>query len=139
MFIRIGTALVMGAAACASVPKPGSRASDWGHDVLAAQIEFDSGCPAQKIRLIRYDGQRAVDLDVCGVVRRYKSFGGEEVGKTPTLVDVTTLYPADALPKPLPPEATAPTTPSPGREEPARCESSNDCLLGVCIDGLCRR
>ncbi len=23
--------------------------------------------------------------------------------------------------------------------EPARCKSSNDCLIGVCIDGICRR
>ncbi len=136
---RLGTALVLGAVSCASVPKPGSRASDWGYDVLTAQVEFDYGCPAQKIRLIRYDGHRAVDLDVCGVVRRYKSFGGEEAGKTPTLVDVTRLYPADALPKPLPPESAAPATPPAPPGEPARCKSSNDCLIGVCIDGICRR
>jgi hypothetical protein len=139
MLIRIGTALVLGAASCASMPKPGSSASEWGYQPLTAQIEFDYGCPAQRIRLIRYDGHHAVDLDVCGVVRRYKSFGGGEPGNTPTLVDMTSLYPADALPSPLPPQSAAPVTPPPPpAQEPVRCKSSNDCLMGVCIDGICR-
>ena len=103
----VAALVVAGATSCAAVPKSGSRASDWGYDSLTTQVQFDHGCPAEKIRLIRYDGSRAVDLDVCGVVRRYKSFGSGGVGYATTLVDVTTLYPASALPAPLPPDTSA--------------------------------
>jgi len=82
--------------------------------------------------------RRAVDLDVCNVVRRYKSFGSGDVGYVPTLVDVITLYPASALPTPLPPDTSTPARSPPPTANPARCESSNDCLEGICIDGFCR-
>src|SRR5690348_3321838 len=62
-----------------------------GSTTCSAPRSSSTATRRQKIRLIRYDGYGAVDLDVCGVVHRYKSFGGG--GNTPTLVDVTTLYP----------------------------------------------
>jgi hypothetical protein len=99
--------LVAGATSCA-MPKSGSRATDWRRDNLAAQVQFDHGCPAEKIRWIRNDDWRALDLDVCGVVRRYKTFVSADGSNVPTLVDVTALYPASALPAPLPPDTSAP-------------------------------
>jgi hypothetical protein len=72
---------------------------------LAATVSFDHGCPAERIRVIRmappYEGYGGADVDVCGVVRRYKRFGAH--GSFDTWLDVTSLYPASALPPPLPP------------------------------------
>ncbi|HET8734060.1 MAG TPA: hypothetical protein VFM45_09850 [Anaeromyxobacteraceae bacterium] len=61
------------------------------------------GCPPERIRVIRSEGV-TVDLDVCGVVRRYKSVAsGATSGPAYTWLDVTNAYPSSALPAPLPP------------------------------------
>ena len=44
-----------------------------------------------------------VDLDVCGLVRRYKALAGGVGQPSIAWLDVTTLYPASSLPPPLPP------------------------------------
>ncbi len=65
------------------------------------QVSFDHGCPPDRIRVIRSEGV-TVDLDVCGVVRRYKSVAsGARSGPAYTWLDVTNAYPASALPAPL--------------------------------------
>ena len=75
---------------------------------LAAEVAFDHNCPADRIRIIRanaasLESATTVDLDVCGAVRRYKPIrAGEHYGLAATWLDVTSLYPASALP-PLPP------------------------------------
>jgi hypothetical protein len=63
---------------------------------LGDQVEFDHRCPAKQVRLIRANawGDNA-DLDVCGVVRRYRRLGQG------SWVDVTASFPASALPAPL--------------------------------------
>lgn len=70
---------------------------------VGSQVAFDHGCPPERIRVIRSEGS-AVDLDVCGVVRRYKFVAsGASSGPPYTWLDVTSAYPASALPAPLPP------------------------------------
>jgi hypothetical protein len=66
------------------------RLPSWDVEALRAAATFDHGCPA------------AVDLDVCGVVRRYRwvSAGSQ------AWLDVTALYPASSLPPPLPPQGS---------------------------------
>jgi hypothetical protein len=72
---------------------------------VGPQVAFDHGCPQERIRVIKSDGP-AVDLDVCGVVRRYKSVaGGATSGIPDTWLDVTNSYPASSLPQPLQPAA----------------------------------
>jgi hypothetical protein len=67
---------------------------------IGAQVAFDHGCPQERIRLIRshfyYLALTTLDLDVCGVVRRYKVM--EQAA-----VDVTGSYPPASLPAPPPP------------------------------------
>lgn len=76
---------------------------------VATQIEFEHGCPPDRVRFIRgFEGRSyglegrcyplaaSVDLDVCGAVRRYQRVAG-------SWLDVTALFPAGALPAPLPP------------------------------------
>ncbi len=91
-----------GAAGSPSVPN--SSADSVGRadlTAIGAQVAFDHGCAQKRVRLIRYHSHigrlTALDLDVCGAVRRYKMLGG-------IAVDVTALYPATSLPGPLPPE-----------------------------------
>lgn len=103
-----GASLVSGGASRSDVPAPGPRASAPapvggadGLDVLSArslsaQVEFDHGCPPGRVRLLRLgnrvDGVNGVDLDVCGVVRRYqRSHDG-------AWLDVTALFPSSSLP-----------------------------------------
>jgi hypothetical protein len=94
--------LVVSTVACAT-PRPGARLTE-SNPNIQAQVEFDHGCAPEKVRFIRYDNSRVTaDLDVCGVVRRYKAFGTGSPGDAVTWLDVTTLYPAGALPAPLPP------------------------------------
>jgi hypothetical protein len=70
---------------------------------VGSQVSFDHGCPQDRIRVIKSEGP-TVDLDVCGVVRRYKSVAsGAPSGPGYTWLDVTSAYPASALPAPLPP------------------------------------
>ena len=67
----------------------------------------------ERIRLVRsgpdttYATATTADLDVCGVVRRYKGFAGGP-GSLFTWVDVTSLYPASSL-NPAREAAAAPT------------------------------
>ncbi|HEX9051613.1 MAG TPA: hypothetical protein VF841_13865 [Anaeromyxobacter sp.] len=71
---------------------------------LIGVVSFDHGCPAERVRVIRvgpFDGYGGVDVDVCGVVRRYKATGGLTGGFV-TWLDATSLYPPSALPPPLP-------------------------------------
>jgi hypothetical protein len=92
--------LALSSAACSSTPKRGESVAGimTGWLVgLASRAEFDHGCPAQRVRVIRTDPQGIADLDVCGAVRRYLAISA-------TWLDVTALYPASALPKPLAPE-----------------------------------
>jgi hypothetical protein len=74
-------------------------------DLLDA-VTFDHGCPSHRIVVLReapaaLNGAPALtvlalDLDVCGRVRRYKEFGaGRE--SVSTWLDVTALYPPDSL------------------------------------------
>jgi len=111
--LRASPALLLLAASCAGVtPAPGTRLSEvsTGDTVMGAmrtQVAFDHGCPPERIRLIRADAPvfaTTVDLDICGAVRRYKAFmdltPGESASR-PTWVDVTSLYPASALPAAL--------------------------------------
>ncbi len=76
---------------------------------IGDQVAFDHpDCPVERIKLIRsgpdttYASATTADWDVCGAVRRYKGFAGGP-GSLFTWVDVTSLYPASALPAPLPP------------------------------------
>ncbi len=97
-------------AACATAPKPGESFAAvqpgiaspmWDYRSLADAATFDHGCPRERIRVVR-EARDGADLDVCGAVRRYKHFGGG--AHVPgTWLDVTSLYPASALPAPLPP------------------------------------
>ena len=108
MVFRVAvTFLVMAGTACAG-PSAGSRlseANEWVQD----QVEFDHGCPSANVRIIRRDKRGGtVDLDICGVVRRYKGFGTGNAGDLTTWLDVTTLYPAASLPQPLPPSKPVP-------------------------------
>lgn len=100
--LLLGVTLSMGACVTA---KPGQKVgvSTVGElSGIASPVEFDHSCPRERIRLIR--SQRGtVDLDVCGSVRRYKSFAAASEGSGATWLDVTSLYPPSALPPPLPP------------------------------------
>ena len=77
---------------------------------LATQVEFDYQCARDRVRVIRSseDGL-TVDLDVCSVVRRYTGFSHRAswgiVQEYVSWREVTSLYPASALPPPLPPQA----------------------------------
>jgi len=103
--LRVAFVLVtLGGGACAFTPQRGEslEAINSGSFIsIAHAVAFDHGCAADHVRVIRTEESlmaepRAVDMDVCGVVRRYKSIGG-------TWLDVTSLYPAATLPQPLPP------------------------------------
>jgi hypothetical protein len=98
--------LVMATSACVTA-KPGQKvgaATVGPLSGIAGPVEFDHACPKERIRLIRSHGERTVDLDVCGSVRRYKSFApGSSSDPVPTWLDVTSLYPPGTLPAPLPP------------------------------------
>lgn len=92
--------------ACATMPGRGAPAAD-ARGTLASTAAFDHGCAVDRVRVIRADAAQVpntstVDLDVCGAVRRYKVFKGNQ-GDVPwqTWVDVTSLYPADVLPAAL--------------------------------------
>jgi hypothetical protein len=96
--------LAVGAAAACATPGPGALLSE-SNPNIQAQVEFDHGCEPERVRFIRSDRSHVtVDLDVCGVVRRYKAFGTGAPGNAVTWLDVTTLYPAHTLPAPPPPE-----------------------------------
>jgi hypothetical protein len=69
---------------------------------IGRQVAFDHGCPEDRVRVIRGEFI-ALDLDVCGVVRRYKSVASGLAGSPFTWLDVTSAYPEAALPAPLPP------------------------------------
>lgn len=88
---------------CATVGEPVSKAVVGPLASAGPQVAFDHGCPSERIRLIRRDDVTA-DLDVCGVVRRYKMVASG-LGGPPnyTWLDVTNSYPPGALPPPLPP------------------------------------
>lgn len=107
MDLRIAAAvvLVMATSACVTA-KPGQKVgvSTVGElSGIAGPVEFDHSCPKERIRLIR-SRRGTVDLDVCGSVRRYKSFApASENDPGPTWLDVTSMYPPGALPAPLPP------------------------------------
>lgn len=95
--------LVMSGCATAGHGDPVSNATFGTLTTVAPQVSFDYSCPNERIRVIRSE-RNTVDLDVCGAVRRYKSFAsGQATGYT--WLDVTNAYPASALPAPLPPVA----------------------------------
>lgn len=89
---------------CATAGQPVSQVYVGPLSGVGRQVAFDHGCPEQRIMVIRAEAP-TVDLDVCGVVRRYKSVGGGESSpSTGTWLDVTSSYPPSALPAPLPPK-----------------------------------
>lgn len=92
------------ASGCAT-PGAGARLTE-ANPTIQSQVEFDHQCPPEKVRIIRSATRgTTVDLDICGVVRRYKAFGTGNPGDAVTWLDVTNAYPASALPAPLPPVA----------------------------------
>jgi hypothetical protein len=103
---RVAFVLVtLAGGACAATPQRGESLdaiNSGSYISIERAVAFDHGCAADHIRVIRTAESLlgaepfAVDLDVCGVVRRYKSIDG-------TWLDVTSLYPAATLPQPLPP------------------------------------
>ena len=79
---------------------------------IKSQVAFDHGCPLERVRVIRslpagsssaIGTVGTVDLDVCGLVRRYKALAGGVGQPSLAWLDVTTLYPATSRPPPLPP------------------------------------
>jgi hypothetical protein len=87
---------------CATAGQPVSQVHVGPLSGVGRQVAFDHGCPEERIMVIRSDVP-TVDLDVCGVVRRYKSVaGGASSSSTDTWLDVTSSYPPSALPAPLP-------------------------------------
>ena len=66
---------------------------------LPLQVEFDHGCPLDRIRLIRGFQSQTVDVDVCGSTRRYVS-QWRGPGAPGSWLDVTSLLPPSALPAP---------------------------------------
>ena len=87
----------------ASPGEPIGKVNFGAMSTVGSQVAFDHGCPQDRIRVIKSEGS-TVDLDVCGVVRRYKSVAsGATTGLAYTWLDVTNAYPASALPAPLAP------------------------------------
>ncbi len=98
-------AIVMSGCVTASPGEPVGKVNFGSISTVGAQVAFDHGCPLERIRIIRSEGS-TVDLDVCGIVRRYKSVAsGAPAGPAYTWLDVTGSYPASVLPAPLPPAA----------------------------------
>jgi hypothetical protein len=101
---RLALAFLVVTTAGCFTPRAGSSLQEswvggWGTSI-SNQVQFDHGCAVEKIRWIRSDkNHNTADLDVCGVVRRYKSVRG--FGEELTWIDVTSLYPAAVLPSPL--------------------------------------
>ncbi len=88
---------------CATAGQPVSQVHVGPLSGVGGQVAFDHGCPEERIRLIRSEWP-TVDLDVCGVVRRYKSVAsGASSSPSYAWLDVTSSYPPSALPAPLPP------------------------------------
>jgi hypothetical protein len=109
-------ALAVLGVACAA-PKAGGNLEEKNQltagSGVGRQVAFDHGCPPEKVRVIRFlsgdpyeggSGVSTVDLDVCGVVRRYKAFAGGMAQTAIVWLDVTSLYPPASLPAPLPPK-----------------------------------
>jgi hypothetical protein len=92
------------ASACVTPGEPLSNAVIGPLSTVNGQVAFDHNCPDDRIRLIRTDGV-TIDLDVCGQVRRYKPSASGLAGPQATWWDVTSMYPASALPAPLPPKS----------------------------------
>jgi hypothetical protein len=99
----VGMVVGLVVSGCATVGGPISDAKVGPLATAGSQVSFDYNCPEERIRLIRTDNT-TIDLDICGVVRRYKSVASG-IGGAPayTWLDVTNSYPASALPSPLPP------------------------------------
>ena len=75
------TLFAVSSVACATAPKPGESFAgvNTGAFVgVADQVAFDHGCASDRIRVIRREEKyvNAIDLDVCGAVRRYKNVAG---------------------------------------------------------------
>ena len=101
--VGVVVGLVASGCATAGHGDPVGNATYGTLGTVAAQVSFDYDCPKDRILVIRSE-RNTVDLDVCGTVRRYKSFAsGQATGYT--WLDVTNAYPASALPPPLPPVA----------------------------------
>lgn len=124
---RMAAAIAFVASACATTPPAGVALADLGSPVtfgnprfkdIGNQVAFDHGCPPERVRVIRSEWH-AVDVDVCGVVRRYKS-----VGVDATWLDVTNLYPATSLPQPLPA-----SPPPPPAAKPQAAEQGADGMM----------
>jgi len=103
---------------------------------LVEQISFEHRCSAERIVYLREHAQAGVwifDLDVCGRVRRYEC-------RHRGCGDVTHAFPQDVLPPPVQPPGGTAAAAAPERPQgPQRCETSADCILGVCIEHLCRK
>jgi hypothetical protein len=97
----VGMVVGLVASGCAT-PGAGARLTE-ANPSIQNQVEFDHQCPPEKVRIIRSATRgTTVDLDICGVVRRYKAFGTGNPGDAVTWLDVTNAYPASTLPVPLP-------------------------------------
>lgn len=96
-------AVALAASACATAATPGRPLRDAGGPLraLADEASFDHGCPKERIRFVKQT-PTAVDLDVCGDVRRYKAVSGPDDAAPVTWLDVTAAYPRNVLPQPLP-------------------------------------
>ncbi len=71
-----------GLGACASLGVPG-QLTPVARDQAIQQASFDHRCPPGKIDVLRHSrDSRTLELDVCGVTRRYQAVGGAwvEVG-----------------------------------------------------------
>jgi len=109
MHLRLVATLLLLAVctSCATAVQSGTTASTAGWTEqfaqLARQAQFDHYCPRERVRVIRSLGGTysvsSVDVDVCGVARRYRYIYDNG------WVDVTALFPASSLPAPLPPDA----------------------------------
>jgi hypothetical protein len=64
---------------------------------LVSTVSFDHQCSPEKIVILR-SANWTYDLGVCGKTRRYKRFAAGRSINSAEWVDVTSLYPASALP-----------------------------------------
>jgi len=97
---RAAFLLVLLVAGCATPLQTSTGGTAYLDKDLIGAVEFDHGCSAQDMRIIR-TGRGVVDLNVCGQVRRYRVVGTTH-GTLPLWLDVTSLYPPSALPSAAP-------------------------------------
>jgi hypothetical protein len=131
----LGIAVAAGAAGCITSVRTPEGGTHLLPTDLVEQISFEHRCSADRIVYLREHTRSDVwifDLDVCGRVRRYEC-------RRRACGDVTHAFPPDVLPPPVQPPGGAAAAAPERPQGPQRCETSADCLLGVCIEHLCRK